>query len=94
MTPMQHLALTPEDLNNNIIFLNRVDLKGNESQAHAVLVAKFSAMLEATNAPQEQETEAPIEPANIAEFVAQERQENAEGKVPAPRKTKGKAKGK
>jgi hypothetical protein len=29
------MQLTPQDIQNALIFLNRVELKGNESMAHA-----------------------------------------------------------
>ena len=43
--------LAANDLKNALIFLNRVDIKGHESMAHAELTMKLQAMQQALTMP-------------------------------------------
>jgi len=40
------MELTQEDINNLLIFLGRVELRGTESMAHAVLIQKLKSKVE------------------------------------------------
>ncbi len=43
--------LTPKEAEINLAFLNRVDLKGSESEAHAFLKSKLMAIREGRELP-------------------------------------------
>ena len=45
------IQLVPKEIENLLIFLARVDLKGNESEAHVEVKYKLSAMLNELKAP-------------------------------------------
>lgn len=47
-------TFTNEDYKNLLVFLNRADLKGNESIIHAVLVQKVASQI--TEAPKKEES--------------------------------------
>ena len=74
--PDQHeLKLNPQEIQGILVFLNRVDLKGNESDAHAALKHKLNLMgsqlLEAAKAAAEL-------PTNVTELEGMQG-ENREG---------------
>ena len=58
----QPLTLTPQEIQGIVVFLNRVDLKGNESDAHAALKHKLLLM------GQQQSERAQDLPPNVAEL--------------------------
>lgn len=55
------MKLTTQDIQNNLIFLERCDLKGKEAQAMTELQMKLSAMLQQPAMPPARDDEIPIE---------------------------------
>lgn len=55
------MQLTPQDIQNALIFLNRVELKGNESMAHAELMMKLQSFGQEMQKPPAPAPETPID---------------------------------
>lgn len=66
------MQLTPQDIQNALIFLNRVELKGNESMAHAELMMKLQSL--------SQEMQKPPAPAPAPETPIDEPEPDTKGK--------------